>query len=57
MNGKGKVVCGAKKCTWFKSQYKPKVFICSKTLPLVKEWDVGACYIYYMTDPAATLDC
>ena len=55
MNGKGKVVCGTKKCTGFKYKCKSKASLCRKTLPLVNGWGVGACYIHYATDPAATL--
>ena len=33
MNGKGKVVCGAKKRVGFKYQCKPKALLCRKTFP------------------------
>ena len=41
INGKGKVVCVMLKIAGFKSQFKSRSFLCSKTLPLVKGWDVG----------------
>ena len=52
MNGKGKVVCGAKTCAGFKPQWKPKTFLCRKTIPLVKGWYVGDFCLHYATDPA-----
>ena len=40
-------VCVVLKIAGFKSKYKPRAFLCSKTLPLVKGWDVGYFYFLY----------
>ena len=56
MNGKGKIVCGAKKCAGFKYQYKPKALLCRKNLQFVKGWDVGACY-YILSNRPCVNNC
>ena len=40
-------MCVVLKTAGFKSQYKPRAFLCRKTLPLVKGWDVGCFYFLY----------
>ena len=50
IKGQAKIVCGAKKCSGFKSQSKPKLPFAGKALPLVKGWGVGQNLNYYLLE-------